>query len=329
MERKVWWNGSIIDEKDARIPIYDASISIGGVAVFEMTRSFNKVHFKLDEHIDRLFDSAKLAYIDIPYSKYDLIRAVDEISKINDIVFNEDDEYRILIHVTPGVLSIYKDAFDSRYHGSQVIITCFPLKWTTRGMGKLFSTGINAVTTRQNHIPSFYLDPKIKHRNRLHFWIANHEASKMKGDNNWVLLTNGSEVLEGCGANFFIVKRGTLYTSNSHNILRGISRSYIFELCNENMLSYKEEYIDIYDVATADEAFFCATPFCILPVTRINNLGIGDGRVGEVTKFLLKKWSENVGVNIEEQIREWDKSIDMDTIMSPYQFNGEKIENYK
>ena len=85
MNRKVYWNGKFIDEKEARISIYDSAMMFGDT-VFEMTRSFNKRQFKLEEHIDRLYDSAKYVYIDIPISKSEMIDAVHKTIEINELM---------------------------------------------------------------------------------------------------------------------------------------------------------------------------------------------------------------------------------------------------
>ena len=165
------------------------------------------------------------------------------------------------------------------------------------------------------------LDPKIKNRSRIHYLMANIEASKFKGKDNWALLLDDDGFIsEGTGDNFFIVKNGEIITPEGRNILRGISRDYIFEICNELNIKCIEKNIDKYDVLTADEAFMTGTPFCMLPVTKLNNQKIGDGKVGKVFSILLEKWSKNVGINIKKQIQKYSEENSNNKGLTPYSF---------
>jgi branched-chain amino acid aminotransferase len=320
--RLVFSNGSYIPEHEAKVSIFDSALMFGDM-VFEMTRSFHGKQFKLDEHIDRLFNGLKILRIPIQYSPKELRNIVLQTIDINQPFFLKTDEHRVLINVSRGPLSIYRQVFDGDLEPT-VIVADFPLKWTVSGMGELFSTGINAVIPSQRAIPAHLMDPKIKNRSRLFYQMANIEVSLFKGENNWALLldTDGN-VSEGTGDNFFIVKNETIYSPRGRNILRGISRDYIFELCDELKLKYEEKDIEPYDVYTADEAFMTGTPFCMLPVTSLNSLKIGDGARGLIFEKLLKRWSDNVGLDIEKQIKEFNREINVsESGASPYKFKN-------
>ena len=155
--RKVYFNGELIPEKDAKISIYDSALMFGDM-VFEMTRSFNKKQFKLKEHIDRLYSGIKILRIPINLSPQELEKACYETIEANQDLFNDDDEHRLMIDISRGLLSIY-EGIDGINSGPNVIIADFPLRWTVRTMGNLFDTGINAVITSQRAIPSYLLDP--------------------------------------------------------------------------------------------------------------------------------------------------------------------------
>ena len=321
--RKVFFNGEFVDESEAKISIYDSALMFGDM-IFEMTRSFNKEQFKLREHIDRLYASAKYLQIDLEgqMSKDEMEEAVYKTIEINEPYFAEDDEHRIMIDVTRGLLGLYEDVVGTR-KGINIIIADFPLRWTVESMGPLFDTGINAVIPSQRAIPASLIDPKVKNRSRIHYLMANIQVAGYAGDNNWALLLDTDDfVAEGTGDNFFIVKDGVVITPEPRNILRGVSRAYVFELCEQLGLKYKEKNIDVYDVVNADEAFMTGTPFCILPVTSITGDQIGTGKMGDITKKLLQTWSDNVGVDIIAQIQNWsnekkDKCSDAPT---PYAF---------
>jgi branched-chain amino acid aminotransferase len=307
--RKVWINGDIVDEHFAKLSIYDSALMFGDM-VFEMTRTFNGVQFKLREHLERLYRSIKYVQIPIEMTIEEMEQACLEVQEANE--FEPDDEHRLMINVTRGTLPIYSETNNS---GPNVIISDFPLRWAVAGMGPLFDNGINAVIPSQRAIPAFLLDPKVKSRSRLHYQMANIEVSRYEGKNNWPLLLDlDGYVTESTGANFFIVINGELLTSHPNNVLRGVSRAYINQAYTITEWNFGQ-----WDVLTADEAFFTATPFCMLPVTSLNGAPIGNGKVGPVYQQLLKNWSTNVGVDIKAQIQAWDK-YGRPEGPSPYQF---------
>ena len=318
--RLVFINGEYFPESEAKISIFDSALMFGDM-VFEMTRSFNKQQFKLREHIKRLYDGIKILRIPIRISIEEMENICYKVIEKNEPYFSNTDEHRLMINVSRGPLAIYKQIFTGQLTPT-IVIADFPLKWTVVGMGKLFDIGINAVIPSQRAIPSVLLEPKIKNRSRIHYQMANIEVSHWKGDNNWALLLDSDGfIAEGTGDNFFIIKNNVIITPEGRNILRGISREYIFELADELNIHWVEKNIEPYDVYTADEAFMTATPFCILPVTSLNNITIGNGIIGKVTKILIEQWSFNVGVDIVAQIKtfnaETDSHIDGPT---PYTF---------
>lgn len=321
--RKVYFNGEFVDESEAKISIYDSALMFGDM-IFEMTRSFNKKQFKLREHIDRLYASAKYLQIDLEsqMSREEMEDAVQKTIEVNEPYFAQDDEHRIMIDVTRGLLGLYEDVVGTR-KGINIIIADFPLRWTVDSMGGLYDTGINAIIPSQRAIPASLIDPKVKNRSRIHYLMANIQVSGFEGNNNWALLLDTDNfIAEGTGDNFFIVKDKTVITPEPRNILRGISRAYVFELCEQLGLKYEEKNIDVYDVVNADEAFMTGTPFCILPVTSLAGDKIGEGKFGTITRTLLETWSNNVGVDIIGQIKSWteSKSGGKSDAPTPYSF---------
>ena len=322
--RKVYFNGTFIPENQAKISIYDSALMFGDM-VFEMTRSYNKKQFKLDEHLERLYAGLKILRIPIPLSFNELREACLETVQENEPFFQDDDEHRLMIDISRGTLGIYQ-GIHGIHHGTNVIIADFPLRWTVSGMSKLFNIGINAVITSQRIIPSRLLEPKIKNRSRIHYLMANIEASQIEGENNWALLLDEDGfIAEGTGDNFFIVKDGLIFTPEGRNILRGVSRQFIIDVVAPKAgFTVVEKNIEPYDVYTADEAFMTGTPFSMLPVTSLNGNQIGSGVPSNVFNKLLSCWSELVGVNIKQQIENWDStsSSSHNSAPTPYQFKS-------
>ena len=216
-QRVVYFNGKLIPESEAKISIYDSALMFGDM-VFEMTRSFNKEQFKLREHLERLYASMKYLRIPVKMKIDEMEEAVYKVIEANDPLFGDDDEHRIMIDVTRGLLGIYDTNVDVE-SGTNIIIADFPLRWTVSDMGHLYDTGVNAVVTSQRAIPARLLEPKVKNRSRVHYLMANIQASQLAGNDNWALLLDEDGfVAEGTGDNFFIVKDGKIITPEGRYI---------------------------------------------------------------------------------------------------------------
>jgi len=324
--RVVYMNGRFVPESEAKISIYDSALMFGDM-VFEMTRSFNRRQFKLKEHLERLYTGLKILRIPVQMTIDEMEEICHETVKRNESVFDAHDEHRLMINVSRGPLGIYAPIFGGKLEPT-VVIADFPLKWTVASMAELYDNGINSVIPSQRSIPGTLMDPKIKNRSRVWYQMANIEVSQVKGDNNWALLIDqDGYITEGTGDNFFMVKNGKLFTPEGRNILRGVSRAYVFELAEQLNIPCHERNIEPYDVYEADEAFLTGTPFCILPTTRLNGLDIGNGKMGNITRILLDKWSDNVGVDIVQQIKDYRKEVDafmQNDSPTPYEFKKNK-----
>ncbi len=322
LERQVWVNGEFVPESEAKVSIYDSALMYGDM-VFEMTRSFNKKQFKLREHLERLYAGIKILRIPLEMSLEEMQRKIEETIEVNDPLFEKDDEHRMMFEVSRGPLGLYHGV-KGIHKGPTVVIADFPLRWTVSSMGHLFDKGINAVIPSQRAIPGWLLDPKIKNRSRLFYMMANIEVASYEGEDNWALLLDpDGYVAEGTGDNFFIVKDGVIITPEGRNILRGVSRAYIFELAKQLSIRCFEKNIEVYDVHTADEAFMTGTPFCLLPVTSLNRVKIREGKIGKITKSLLDRWSANVGVNVVKQIKKWSENPSVPPgSTTPYSFKA-------
>lgn len=299
---KIWKNGKMVDQSEAVISIYDDH-AMSGASAFEMMRTYSQKTFKLQEHIDRLYASAKFLEIDIPYLPYELYEAHENLLVENRYEFDKHDEIRSLINVSRGILPIYKNILPL---GTQIIITCFPLKWIIPDAYNYYTKGVPVVISSQRAIPAHLQEPKVKHRSRMYLKMADLEV-KHSNPGAWALMLDpDGYVAEGTGSNFFIIKNHKLYTPEPRNCLRGISRQYIMDLATKLKIDVLERNIELYDIVQADEAFFTNTPYGCVPVVNINGKPIGNGKVGRLTKFLMHKWSEDVKCDFVNQVKGWN-----------------------
>ncbi len=300
--RTVWVNGEYVPEHLAGISIFDSALMFGDM-VFEMTRSFNRKQFRLREHLDRLYRSAKLLRIPEPMPVEKLEDLVLEVIARNRPFIAEGDEDRPFINLSRGPLPMYSPVFGGP-PGPSLVVGNFPLSMTMGALGRLYDSGIHAIVPSQRTIPAELIDPKAKNRSRVHYMIANLQIGQVDDPNAWALLLDpDGYVTEGTAANFFIVTEGELWTPEPRNILVGISRNYVIELAGKLGIPVREKNFGVYEVIQADEAFYTSTPFSILPCTKIDGVDICTGRCGPVTQRLIDAWSESVGVAIVAQAK--------------------------
>ena len=164
-----------------------------------------------------------------------------------------------------------------------------------------YADGASAVITRSRNHGHQSLEPKLKHTSRMHLNLADLEARDVDSAAWPIMLDAEGNVTEGSGANLFIVSDGAMKTPSDATILRGVTRDVVFELADSLDIPLSEEPIQPYDVYTADEAFFTSTPFCVLPVTRVDRREVADGRPGPIATRLLAAFSELSGIDVVDQ----------------------------
>ncbi len=285
----VYIDGKFVPAKDAKISVFDHGFLYGD-GVFEGIRAYNGRVFKLREHIDRLYDSAKAIDLKIPVSKEEFMEIILETLRRNKL----RDAY-IRPIVTRGIGDL---GLDPNKCGKPCIIV-IAQPWG-RLYGDLYERGLRAVTVtiRRNAIDS--LPPNIKSLNYLNNVLAKIEANA-KGGDEAIFLDHNGYVSEGSGDNVFIVKNGEVITPPTINNLKGITREVVIDLIRELGIPFKEMNISLYDLYTADEIFVTGTAAEICPITWIDGRVVGDGKPGEVTRRLMeefRKLTEREGVPI-------------------------------
>jgi len=286
----------LVPDAEAKVHYSDSGLMFG-VIVTESTRTFAHKPFKLREHINRLYRSMKATRIDPRMSPDEMEQVSLEVWEANEHNLGPNDDAWIVHNVTGGKMLVTIGGWE--FGEPTLLINCAPIDFTA--FAAFYETGVHAVTPTIRQIPPQCLDPKIKHRNRLHFNLAEYQVKAVDPYGFSILLDINGNVTENKGANFFVVTDGVLRTPTTRSTLAGISRQTVLELAASLGIPTVEEDIQLYDVETADEAFFTSTPYCLLPATRINGVSIGDGVPGPIAKRLLLAWSELVGVGIVKQ----------------------------
>ena len=298
-EPLVYLNGQLVPASQASLKIYDAGVVLGAT-VTEMTRTFRHQPFRLEDHISRLYRSLKYTRLEIGLSPEELERVSRELVASNARLMGASDELGLIHFVTAGEFPVY--AGSAAADGPMKPTVCahtFPLPFAI--WAKKMREGAHVVTPSIRHVPPQCFDPKMKYRSRMHYFLADHEARLVDPDAVALLLDLDGNVTETSGANFLIVERGTIVSPTLRNILPGISRQTVIELAARLGIGFMERDIQVHSVMNADEALLASTPFCMMPVTRINGVAIADGQPGPIFRRLLAAWSELVGLDIASQ----------------------------
>jgi branched-chain amino acid aminotransferase len=279
---RVYINGKFYEKSEAKVSVFDHGLLYGD-GVFEGIRSYGRLVFKLKEHIDRLFESAKSIMLEPPMSKEELIGAVVATLKENNL----DDAYIRLV-LTRGEGDLGLDPRKCKGNATVIIIadkiTLYPEKFYKEGLS------IITVPTVRN-LPEA-LNPQIKSLNYLNNILAKIEAVNA-GSEEAIMLDALGYVAECTGDNIFIVKNDHLYTPpQCMGTLRGITRDTVLEIARKEKIPVHEHVITRHEVYISDECFLTGTAAEIIPVVKVDGRTIGGGKPGKMTLGLMKAFKE-------------------------------------
>jgi branched-chain amino acid aminotransferase len=289
----VYVNGKFVPEAEATVSVFDHGVLYGD-GVFEGIRSYNGRVFKLREHLERLYESAKSILLEIPMGMEELEAVTLETLRRNGI---RDGYIRHMVTRGRGDLGLNPVPCKSP---SLIIIaskiSLFP--------PELYEKGLEVVTvaTRRN-IPDA-LDPKIKSLNYLNNILVRMEANRA-GVLEAIMMNREGYITEGSGDNIFIVRRGKLITPPAYlGILEGITRRVVLELAAERGYAVKEEPFTRHDLYTAAECFLTGTAAELIPVVKVDERTIGTGQPGPITRRLMQDYKELTSTTGVEIYRE-------------------------
>jgi len=272
----VYMNGEFVPKEEAKVSVFDHAFLYGD-AVFEGIRAYNGRVFRLEEHIDRLYDSAKAIWLEIEMPKKEMMEVVAESCRQNNL----KNAYIRLV-VSRGVGDLGLDP--RKCHGNSSII-CIADKIALYPE-EFYEKGLKAITaaTRRNY--GEVLAPQVKSNNYLPNIMAKIEAITA-GCLEAICMSREGYVTEGTGDNIFIVKDGVLKTPHpAVGILKGVTRKAIMELAEQEGIPVEETFMNRFDVYTADEIFFTGTAAEVIPVVEVDSRKIGDGVPGPITRKL-------------------------------------------
>jgi len=281
MSIQVYVNGKFYPKEEAKISVFDHGFLYGD-GVFEGIRAYNGRVFRLEEHIERLYDSARTIWLQIPISQEEMARVVVESCRVNNL---RDAYIRLVVSRGPGDLGL-----DPRKCPVPTIIciadgiTLYPAEVYEKGMK------VSSVATRRTTVDS--VSAQVKSLNYLNSIMAKISGI-VSGHPEVILLNKEGYVCEGSGDNIFIVKKGKVITPPTYlGILNGVTRQAVMQLAAKAGYEVAEGVFTLHDVYNADECFLTGTAAEVVPVTEVDGRAIGDGKPGPVTQKLIGLYKE-------------------------------------
>ncbi len=290
-------NRQLIPAAQAAVSVFDAGF-IFGATVTEVLRTFRGEIFRLPEHLERLRHSLAIVRLEPSESLTDIAEIAGRVVAHNYGLIDPANDLALTIFITPGPSA---SAIEESAAVPLVGVHTRPLQfeaWADR-----YERGQALVTTSIRQVPSACWSPELKCRSRMHYFLADREARRIDPAARAVLLDSDGHVTEATTANVLLFDAMRLLSPPIADVLPGISLQVIKELASRLDIPFTHRKIHPDELAQATEAFLTSTPNCILPVTRFNGQPIGDGKPGEIFRFLLSAWNEMVGFDVAQQAR--------------------------
>ncbi len=292
MSRQIYLNGELVPEEEAKVSVFDHGYLYGD-GIFEGIRAYKGRVFRLKEHIDRLFKSAKTIMLEIPYTREEMEKKILETIRANQL---KDAYIRVVISRGIGDLGLDPRKCDT----PTVVIIASDIELYDES---LYERGLKVKTVATRRNGPEMVNPRIKSLNYLNNILARIEANLVEAPEAIMLNTQGY-VAECTGDNIFIIEDNTLYTPPRYaGILKGIKRGVALKVAENMGLEVKEEQFTRYDLFNADECFLTGTAAEVIPVVEVDGRQISNGKPGEITGEIITRFREianNNGVPIYE-----------------------------
>ncbi len=296
-------NGRFLPQADAHLTLHDAGF-VWGATITDLCRTFRQRPFRLGDHLRRFRRSCELACVPMTASDDELSAVAERLIAHNappgaDAPGSPGGDLAIVFFATPGPVGYYLGEPGGPGDGPPTLgAHTFPLPFAR--YQRLVRDGAVLVTPGVQHVPAACVDPRIKQRSRLHWWIAEQKARRPEPGASALLLDADGFVTETASANFLLVRGGTVLSPPRDSVLNGVSLQVVEELCGELGIPFAESRLTVEDCCNADEAMLAGTSYCLAGVRRVAGADLAGP--GPIRRRLLDAWGQIVGVDIERQI---------------------------
>jgi branched-chain amino acid aminotransferase len=297
-EPLVYLNGRLLPQSQAHLTLHDAGFVIGAT-ITDLARTFRHRLFRWDDHLRRFRQSCAAARVPLLGGDGELTDIAERLVAHNASLIQSEQDLALVVIATPGPIGYYLGEPGGPGESPPTLcLHTFPLPFSR--YARLLREGARLVVPAIRHVSPASIDPRIKQRSRLHWWLAEREAQQTEVGASALLLDPEGHVTETAACNFLIVRGGAVLSPPRTTILGGISLQVTQELCHDLGIAFHEEPLSVADCQRADEALLTCTSFCIAGVCRINGRGLA--WPGPVYQRLLRAWSELAGIDVARQI---------------------------
>jgi len=279
------------------LPLYDTGF-VFGATVTDLCRTFRHQLYRWSEHLARFRRSCQSAYLEVPFDDAIITQRAEELVAHNVGLFDANHDLALVLFATPGPVGYYFGEAIAAGEKPTFGMHTFPLPFAR--YRPWIEVGVVLATPSVRQVPAVCVEPHIKQRSRMHWWLAQEEVRRKYPGSQALLLDLDGNVTETASANFLMVRDGTILSPPCEGILQGVSLGVVADICTRLSIPIKYRHISLNDCYRADEAMLTCTSFCLAGIRQIND------RVlpwpGPMLRRLLDAWSAEVGVDIHQQI---------------------------
>jgi branched-chain amino acid aminotransferase len=295
-------NGSFVPEQEARLSIYDSALVMGDMA-YEVTRTCGQRLFRLDEHLARLEHSLEALEIDAGLSRREWRQITEETLARNLPSEAADVDWNVIHNVSRGPAGGFARAFSPDQLRPTALVSCYPLTDKMAQLAPTYTDGVDLVVPRQQSIPASLMPTDVKTRSRLHYQLANLQAQAMQAG-AWAVLTDPDGYMtEGTSGNVFFARGEWLFTPSRRNVLPGVTRDWVLQICEREGIDVEEVDWTPAEVTTCDEAMVCSTSIGLIHARSFQGRAVGMGQLGPLASRVRRAMFEEVGLDFAEQAR--------------------------
>jgi branched-chain amino acid aminotransferase len=293
-ESYAFLDGRFMSATEAQLPLYDAGFVLGAT-VTDLCRTFRQQLYRWNDHLRRFRASCRLAHIDVHHGDLEITRLAHELIQRNAHSLPTTNELCLVLFATPGPIGYYRGEPGGAGEGSSTFgMHTFPLPYAR--YRSLIEHGSDLIIPAVHHVPVSCVDPQIKQRSRMHWWLADREVQAVGAGAQALLLNEHGHVTETAAANFMIVQRGAIVSPPAGTVLPGVSLQVVREICDRQRIPFEERPLSVEDCLAADEALLTSTPYCLAAVRRLNDKVFSIP--GPMFRRLHDQWSVDLGMDV-------------------------------
>jgi branched-chain amino acid aminotransferase len=287
-----YFNGEWIPSTELRIAVDDVGFLLGAT-VTERLRTFHGEVFRLNDHMRRLHRSLEIVGLEADGITNQIAEAVPEFVRRNGRQIADDDDWSIVVCITPGIAGTGRPT---------VCVHGYPLQFDV--WAEQYENGVAVAVSDIRQIPSSSLSPELKCRSRMHFYLADRQAAARQPSARAILLDEDGYVAEASTANVLVYREDEgLISPPPEHILFGVSVHVVQELAAQLGVPFITRPLTVEELRSGNEAMLASTSVCLLPIVQCDSQSIGHGRPGPVYRRLLAAWGDMVGLDLAAQAR--------------------------